>query len=76
MLLLVAQHTRTENPYQLLYRILGIGEPGEPRTKPTCCDPKGQPPAFSPQARNGPGALTCRNRSMRRTPTVLRTAPL
>ncbi len=45
MVLLVAQHTRTENPYELLYRILGIGEPGEPRTKPTCCDPEGQPPA-------------------------------
>ena len=44
MLLLVAQHTRTENPYKLLYRILGISEPEEPRTKPTCCDPEGQPP--------------------------------
>ena len=44
VLLLVAQHTRTENPYQALYRILGISEPEEPRTKPTCCDPEGQPP--------------------------------
>ena len=44
VLLLVAQHMRTENPYQLLYRILGISEPEEPRTKPTCCNPEGQPP--------------------------------
>ena len=44
ILLLVAQHTGSENPYQLLYSILGISEPKGPRTKPTCCDPEGQPP--------------------------------
>jgi hypothetical protein len=44
ILLLVAEHTRTSNPYQLLYDALGIGEPEEPRTKPSCCDPAGQPP--------------------------------
>lgn len=44
ILLLVAEHTRSENPYRLLYSILGISEPKEPRTKPTCCDPEGQPP--------------------------------
>jgi len=44
VLLLVAEHTRTSNPYQLLYGALGIDEPKEPRTKPTCCDPAGQPP--------------------------------
>ena len=44
VLLLVAEHTRTSNPYQVLYEALGIDEPKEPRTKPTCCDPPGQPP--------------------------------
>lgn len=44
ILLLVAEHTRTSNPYQLLYNILGIDEPEQPRTKPTCCDPEDQPP--------------------------------
>jgi hypothetical protein len=37
-------HTRTSNPYQLLYDVLGIEEPEQPRTKPTCCDPEGQAP--------------------------------
>ena len=44
MLLLVAEHTRSANPYRLLYVALGMGEPEEPRTKPSCCDDKGQPP--------------------------------
>jgi hypothetical protein len=44
VLLLVAEHTRSANPYQLLYIALGINEPDEPRTKPTCCDSEGQPP--------------------------------
>lgn len=43
-LLLVAEHTRSANPYQVLYDALGIDEPEEPRSKPTCCDSKGQPP--------------------------------
>ena len=44
VLLLVAEHTRSANPYQPLYVALGIDEPDEPRTKPTCCDSEGQPP--------------------------------
>jgi hypothetical protein len=44
ILLLVAEHTRSANPYQLLYEALGIDEPQEPRSKPTCCDSEGQPP--------------------------------
>jgi hypothetical protein len=44
ILLLVAEHTRSANPYQLLYDALGIDQPKEPRTKPACCDPDGQPP--------------------------------
>jgi hypothetical protein len=48
VLLIVAEHTRSANPYQLLYEALGIGEPEEPRTKPTCCDPDGHPP-ISPE---------------------------
>ncbi len=44
ILLLVAEHTRTDNPYRLLYEILGIPEPDEPRTKPACCDAAGKPP--------------------------------
>jgi len=44
VLLLVAEHTRSANPYQLLYAVLGIDEPDQPRTKPPCCDPEGQPP--------------------------------
>ena len=35
--------TRSANPYQLLYDALGIDEPEEPRSKPACCDPEGQP---------------------------------
>jgi hypothetical protein len=42
--MLVAEHTRSANPYQLLYAALGIAEPDKPRTKPQCCDPGGQPP--------------------------------
>jgi hypothetical protein len=41
--LLVAEHTRRVNPYQLLYDVLGITQPKEPRTKPACCDTEGQP---------------------------------
>jgi hypothetical protein len=44
VLLLVAEHTRMASPYRLLYAALGIGEPEEPRTKPSCCDTEGQPP--------------------------------
>lgn len=44
ILLLVAEHTRSANPYQLLYEALGIDEPEEPRSKPACCDSEGQPP--------------------------------
>jgi hypothetical protein len=44
VLLLVAEHTRSANPYHLLYTALGIGAPEEPRTKPSCCDAEGQPP--------------------------------
>lgn len=47
ILLLVAEHTRTANPYHLIYAALGIGEPEEPRTKPSCCDDGGQPPIDS-----------------------------
>lgn len=42
--LLVAEHTRTANPYRLLYQALGLDEPEEPRTKPSCCDAGGEPP--------------------------------
>jgi hypothetical protein len=44
VLLLVAEHTRSANPYRMLYAALGIDEPEEPRTKPTCCDAEEQPP--------------------------------
>jgi hypothetical protein len=44
ILLLVAEHTRSANPYQLLYDALGIDQPEEPRSKPACCDSEGQPP--------------------------------
>ncbi|HEV2377009.1 MAG TPA: hypothetical protein VGS19_33210 [Streptosporangiaceae bacterium] len=40
----VAEHTRTTNPYQLVYDALGLEAPEEPRTKPTCCDAEGRPP--------------------------------
>jgi hypothetical protein len=45
ILLLVAEHTRISNPYQLIYDALDISEAAEPRTKPTCCDAEGSPPA-------------------------------
>ena len=45
ILLLVAEHTRMANPYQHIYDALDISEPAEPRTKPTCCDAEGGPPA-------------------------------
>jgi hypothetical protein len=38
IMLLVAEHTRSGNPYQLLYDALDIDRLGEPRSKPTCCD--------------------------------------
>jgi hypothetical protein len=47
ILLLVAEHTRSANPYQLLYDALGIDQPEEPRSKPACCDSEGQPPLAS-----------------------------
>ena len=43
ILLMVAEHTRAQNPDQLIYDALGISEPVGPRTKPSCCDDKGQP---------------------------------
>lgn len=44
ILLMVAEHTRAENPYRLIYQALGMSEPSEPRTKPACCGSEGQPP--------------------------------
>ncbi len=44
ILLLVAEHTRSANPYQVLYDVLDIDEPAEPRSKPACCDSQDQPP--------------------------------
>jgi hypothetical protein len=44
VLLLVAEHTRSANPYQLMYAALGVDEPDQPRTKPPCCDSGEQPP--------------------------------
>src|SRR6202042_428189 len=44
VLMLVAEHTRSANPYHLLCEALDIAEPDEPRTKPQCCDSDGQPP--------------------------------
>jgi hypothetical protein len=44
VLLLVVEHTRSANPYRMLYAALGIDEPEDPRTKPTCCDAEEQPP--------------------------------
>jgi hypothetical protein len=73
ILLLVAEHTRSENPYRLLYNLLGISEPDEPRTKPTCCDAGGQPPVnpdliarFEQDARRLARGLS-RSRAGRRT---------
>jgi hypothetical protein len=48
ILLLVAEHTRSASPCQLLHDALGIDEPREPRTKPACCDTDGQP-AVAPE---------------------------
>ena len=69
ILLLVAEHTRTSNPYQLLYDALGISEPEEPRTKPTCCDPAGQPPVdpeLAARFENGVRQLAPETRAARR----------
>jgi hypothetical protein len=44
ILLMVAEHTRAANPYQLLYDALGIGVPEEPRTKPPAATPKDDRP--------------------------------
>lgn len=73
ILLLVGEHARSENPYRLLYSVLGITEPDEPRTKPTCCDPEGRPPIdtdlisrFEQDARRLAGGLS-RSTGRRRT---------
>jgi hypothetical protein len=44
VVLMVAEHTREENPYRLIYETLGISEPAGPRTKPSYCDPDGEAP--------------------------------
>lgn len=70
ILLLVAEHTRTSNPYKLLYDALGIEEPEQPRTKPTCCDPEGQPPVdadLAAQTENGLRQLAQGTRSAAKT---------
>jgi hypothetical protein len=43
VLLLIVVHTRSANPYRPPYVALGIGEPEEPQTKPSCCDAE-EPP--------------------------------
>jgi hypothetical protein len=43
ILLFVAEHTRSASPYRMLYAAVGIDEPEEPWTKPSCCDTEGQP---------------------------------
>src|SRR5258708_39400343 len=60
VLLLVAEHTRSESPYRLIYAALGISEPRGPRTKPACCDPEGPPPVHADPAsrlEEGPAEL-------------------
>src|ERR1700683_562059 len=44
VVLMVAEHTREENPYGLIYAARGISEPAGPRVKPSCCDPDGDAP--------------------------------
>lgn len=73
ILLLVSEHSRTENPYRILYEILGITEPGEPRSKPACCDAAGKPPIdpdLISRFEHGARALS---RGLRRTSRTRRT---
>ena len=75
ILLLVAEHTRSVNPYQLLYDALGIDEPQEPRSNPACCDSEGQPPVapdlverFEHGLRDFARGLTTSGKTRRRRP--------
>ena len=70
-LLFVAEHTRSANPYQLLYSALGIDEPDQPRTKPTCCDAEGQPSVSSDLIARFEHGLGELNRDLR-SPTRVR----
>jgi hypothetical protein len=45
ILLLIAEHTRIDNPYQLLYAALGIDEPDQPRTNPPAATPEATRPS-------------------------------
>jgi hypothetical protein len=67
ILLVVAEHTRTANPHQLLYDALGIGVPEEPRTKPACCDAEGRPPIEPDLARRFEDRLRQLSPGMRTT---------
>lgn len=47
VILLVAEHLKADDPvniYALLYRLLELKGPMEPRTKPPCCDEQSGPP--------------------------------
>ena len=66
VLVLVAEHTRSANPYRLLYAALGIGEPEDPRTKPSCCDAEGQPPIDRDLVERFEGGLRDLGRVLRR----------
>src|SRR5258708_31449254 len=44
VLLLVAEHTRSETPYRLIYAALGLSTPAAPRTKPAFSYPQGPTP--------------------------------
>jgi hypothetical protein len=72
ILLLVAEHTRSANPYQMLYAALGIDEPDQPRIKPACCDSEGQPPIDPDLAARFERGLRDLNRG---TPSAARTRP-
>jgi len=76
VLLVVAEHTRSANPYQLLYEMLGIGEPQEPRTKPACCNPDGQPPISPDLVKRFERGLRISPRAVRHRQGWRQTSPL
>jgi hypothetical protein len=40
----IARHDAASDPYREIADDLGLAASTEPRTKPPCCDPEGEPP--------------------------------
>lgn len=65
-ILQIAPHDPSSDPYREIAEDLGIAVSTEPRTKPSCCDPDGEPPVDPELVSNVHDAFAALTRRERR----------